>query len=151
MMRLRLVLLASMLSVACRPAPREVFEVRFVAERRAGDVVARGRATALAYEAGLIPAGGHMVLAAARAWVNVATELLERDDAAGARAAALAGVDELGWAYEPRRYKDDTGLMLRLADDREAEGDVEAAARYTISVVNSRIWMYLRAHRGEVE
>jgi hypothetical protein len=117
-----------------------VWRVR--AERAQGGQAVTGEALVRA------DSGLHTALAGGRAWQALAQACLAAEDAAGAWAAARAGLDELGDRYSARSIGviDDTALHVAMAEDQlEAGAAAEAAARLT-EVLKQRLAMYARRH-----
>jgi hypothetical protein len=115
---------------------------RIRAERVQGGQTVAGEA--LVREAG----DAHMALAGGRAWQALAQACLADKDAAGAWAAARAGLDELGDRYSARSMGviDDTALHVAMAEDQLEAGAAGEAAARLIEVLKQRLTMYTRRH-----
>lgn len=85
-------------------------------------------------------------LAGARAWYALATQRAQADDAAGALAAARAGLEELGRRYARPLDIDDTQLKIRTIDQAETEGRVGDAARIAVTILETRLELARRLH-----
>lgn len=92
----------------------------------------------------------HLHFAGARAWQALAS--MPELPAEARYIAARNGVDELGDRYRVRKIIDDTSSMLLLAREEAKEPTMlDKAAERVRHVLASRLRLYARAYRGDVE
>ena len=91
----------------------------------------------------------HSRLAGARAWLAIALSLTASP--ADAYEAALRGANELGPDYAGRGVREETHLREWWAKEEFEDKKFDSAAELMIRVLRSRIKMYERKHKAEVE
>jgi hypothetical protein len=88
----------------------------------------------------------HLQLARARAWQVLATTLASVDEDL-AFDAARRGVRALDGCCAHRNILDDTGMYAKHAELQFRQGDRAPALTRMISVLRSRLYIYVRVHR----
>jgi hypothetical protein len=90
-------------------------------------------------------------VAVARAWLRLAA--LYADEPRTISEIARRGLDELGtdYRFKKRRIIDDTDNTLHIADELAAKGEEALAAQSRLRVLRSRVEIYLRYYRGQIE
>jgi hypothetical protein len=114
------------------------------AERRHGNLRSKGEVVVAS--PAREPGREYARMAAARAWLDLAEQLLRAGDADGAISAARAGIGELGDAYRSPRVDDDTTLKLEVAEEQRQGGQLEMAARLFIKMLETRTNLFAESH-----
>ena len=92
----------------------------------------------------------HVALAEARAFLALGEKLLARQRLEGAVQAVKSGVSALGTDYRPDDVRDDTGLNLLLAQHLIEQGQREDGAEMMLSMLNTRIELYVDRHEQDM-
>ncbi len=92
----------------------------------------------------------HSMVAAADAWLTIASEAFAANADADAIAAARVGIKELGRDYCPKLIKDDTELKIGMSDDSIRAGDDHEGAKALISVLRQRVELYFEKYAGVI-